>query len=276
MDMSPETVYGVDFSGANEAGKKVWVAEIDCTGEGPELAECAPATEYFDVSANREDSHRALTEHLATLNMDAVVGLDFPFALPEKLMGVDDWETFLLKFPGAFGGPEEFRRRCRSRAERIGEGVTEYKRETEQDHGGLAAYDYYLFKQTFYGIRDVLRPLALADAVRVPPMQPIDGSRPTVVETYPAGVLDELDEETKREKYKQSNEESRARRETNLAALRAKLTIADQFEDRLLDDSEGDGLDAALAAYGAWRNTAGNGTLDVDGEYPKIEGYIYV
>lgn len=277
---SPSAVYGVDFSGAKDAGKKIWIAEIECDDE-PVLIDCSPAAERFGVSTDRAVIHRALAGQLATLFDDAVVGLDFPFSIPQSLVHADDWETFLLEFPGTFVGPEDFRRRCKSRAARLEGDTDEYKRACEKDHEGLPAYHYYLFKQTFYGIRDVLRPLVLSGAVRVPPMQSTDESRTTVIETYPAGVLDELDaEKTHRDKYKQSNEDSREKRQKNLEVLEAQTQLViddsdhEKLRRRILDDSEGDGLDAALAAYAAW--TYADSGDSFDHQYDPQEGWIYV
>lgn len=275
--MDPERVYGVDFSGAKEAGEKVWIAEIDCTEDEPELARCNSATNCFGTK-NRDPTLRELTKHLAGLSPNAVAGLDFPFALPRQIVGVDGWETFLLEFPGAFASPGEFRRRCQARGSRLDEGKVEYKREVEEEHGGLSAYNYMLYKQTFYGIRDVLRPLVLSDSIRVPPMREPDDDRerPTVLETYPAGVLDKLDtDESSRENYKKDTDESREKREKNLDALENEIELAidDDLRDRLLNDSEGDALDAVIAAVGALR-AAENG-FAYDGDYDEQEGWIY-
>ncbi|MFC6735600.1 DUF429 domain-containing protein [Halolamina salina] len=274
----PDTVFGVDFSGAKEAGKKIWIAEIDCTGDEPELIGCNPATECFGTK-KRDPTLRELTKYLAGLTPNAVTGLDFPFALPQQIVGVDDWETFLLEFPGAFASPSEFRRRCQARGSRLDEGKVEYKRRIEEEHDGLAAYNYMLYKQTFYGIRDVLRPLVLSDSVRVPPMQEPDDDRerPTVLETYPAGVLNDLDtDESTRENYKKDTDESRKKREKNLDALETKieLTIDDDLRNRLLNDSEGDALDAVIAAGGVLR--AAENDFAYDDDYDEQEGYIYV
>ena len=106
----PDRVFGVDFSGAKDAGKKVWVAEIDAT-ETPRLVGCAPATERFDVEADRVSTHRALTQYVGSLAGDAAVGFDFPFALPETVVSAENWVRFLREFPGQFASPAELQRR---------------------------------------------------------------------------------------------------------------------------------------------------------------------
>ncbi|WP_435119216.1 DUF429 domain-containing protein [Halolamina sp. C58] len=273
----PETVFGVDFSGATDAGTKIWIAEIDASGE-PELIDCAPATERFGVDADRADAHRALTHHLAGLDGDTAAALDFPFALPASVVDAGSWTAFVRTFPSLFASPADLQRRCQSRAELADGDRVQHVRATEESVGALSPYNRRLRSQTFYGIRDVLRPLVLADTVRAVPMQDLDAERPTLLETYPAAALDSLDGETHRAGYKEASDEGRERREANLDALAAEseVTVAAGVRQRLLDDDGGDGLDAALAAFAGWRNTVDPTNLAVeDGEY-GVEGYIYV
>lgn len=273
----PGTVLGVDFSGANDAGSNVWVAEIDASG-GPELVDCAPATERFDTSADRAATHRALARHLASLDGDAAAALDFPFALPASVVDPADWPAFVREFPSLFASPEALQRRCQSRAGLADDDRVQHVRATEESVGALSPYNRRLRSQTFYGIRDVLRPLVLVDAVRVVPMQALAPGKPTLLETYPAAALESLDGETHRAGYKEAGEEGRSRREANLDALEAEreLTLADGVRDRLLDDAGGDGLDAALAAFAGWRNTVDPSNLAVDDARREVEGHIYV
>lgn len=273
----PDRVLGVDFSGAKDAGKSIWIAEIDCAGE-PRLVECSPATERFDSSPDRAEAHRALAHELADLDASAAAGLDFPFALPEDVMSAADWEAFVREFPSLFSSPAELQRRCQSRGALTDDDRVQHVRTTEESVGALSPYNRRLRSQTFYGIRDVLRPLVLADVVRVAPMQQLSPDRPTLLETYPAAALDSLDGETYRAGYKEASEAGRQRREANLDTLEAEtaVTISADVRDRLLDDPGGDGLDAVLAAFAAWRNTVDPASLAIDdGEYGE-EGYIYV
>lgn len=273
----PDTVFGVDFSGAKEAGNSIWIAEID-GGDEPELVDCAPVAERFDVAAERESAHRALTRHLAALDGDAAAALDFPFALPSSVVDPADWESFVREFPSLFSSPADLQRRCQSRAELTDDDRVQHVRATEEAVGALSPYNRRLRSQTFYGVRDVLRPLVLADAVRVAPMQSLAPEKPTLLETYPAAALDSLDGETHRAGYKETSEAGRKRRTANLDALgrESELTVPEPVRGRLLADADGDGLDAVLAAFAGWRNTVDPANLDIDdGEY-REEGYIYV
>lgn len=282
----PTRVYGVDFSGAQDAGRNIWLAEAVVTaetdggdvfdGEGLRVVDCRPATEWFDGPADREAVLPALTAFLGGLGGGVAVGLDFPFGLPAPLVGVDDWETFLHRFPGCFSSPDELRRRCSERAELLGDdGKTKLFRATDEPLSALSPYDLRLQAQTFYGIRDVLRPLVTSDAVRVHPMQRPAPDKVSLLEVYPAGVLDELG--LHHTKYKDGSDAGRERREEIVAGLGdAGVAIDDDVRNRAIADDGGDALDALVAAVGTYRNTRDPNTLYTTDECRAIEGHIYV
>lgn len=272
----PERVFGVDFSGAKDAGKNIWVAELACD-DGARVVDCSTAADRYDASTERDAALRGLTHHLASLGGDAAAGLDFPFALPREVYAEADWEAFLRQFPGFVADPAALQRRCQSRASLVEGDRVQYTRATEDEVGGLSPYNRRLRAQTFYGIRDVLRPLVLTDAVRVAPMQPLDANRPTLLEVYPAATLDRLDAETHRQGYKDGSEAARERRESNVAAIEAAgVEIPEGTRESLLENDGGDALDAVLAAVATWENTADPSNLSVDDERRQAEGHIYV
>ncbi|SFL02037.1 Protein of unknown function [Halogranum rubrum] len=283
----PTRVYGVDFSGAADAGHSIWVSEgvvddveVDedegLTGRGLRIVDCRPATEWFDESADREEILPALAAFLGELGGGVAVGLDFPFGLPNQLVNVDTWETFLYRFPGCFSSPDDLRQRCTERAELLGDGQkSQLFRATDKPLSALSPYDLRLQSQTFYGIRDVLRPLVISDSVRVHPMQRPSPEKPSLLEVYPAGVLDELG--LHHTKYKDGSEEGRTRREEILTGLAdAGITIDGDVRQRAITDDDGDALDAIVAAVGTYRNTRDPSTLYTTDECRAIEGYIYV
>lgn len=297
----PSRVYGVDFSGAQDAGRNIWLAEgvvenapadadddstrsrdtedEDSNSEsltGLSIRDCRPATEWFDRSADRDVILATLTSFLADLLSSTAVGLDFPFGLPALLVTVDDWETFLVQFPSDYSSPDDLRARCTDRAELVGDGSkTKLFRTTDVPLAALSPYDLRLQSQTFYGIRDVLRPLTMANAVRVHPMQSPASDKPSLLEVYPAGTLDDLG--LHHTKYKDGTEAGRDRRREILDGLTAHgVAIADEVRERAVADDGGDALDAIVAAVGAYRNTRDAATLTTDDDLTAIEGYIYV
>ncbi|MGB9986491.1 DUF429 domain-containing protein [Salarchaeum japonicum] len=264
------TVYGVDFSGAADAGAKIRVTEAEPTSNGIRVLDCWLAGERFG-SSDREHVLPELGAFLAARSGEDAIGLDAPFALPRALHEHDDWRHFLLSFPGEFADPDDFRATCLDRARGLDGDRVERLRATDREHGALCAYGFILNTAAFHAMRDVLRPLVLSESIACPPFHAPRDDRPTLVEAYPAGTLDRLD--APRENYKTDTAASRARRETILDALTdAGVALAGVPRDRFLDDPTGDALDSALAALATARHHPDFAVDPVD----PAEGHIFV
>lgn len=289
----PSRVFGVDFSADRaRAGEKLWIAEgvvaaadggtaVDADGKpagdadpGFRIVDCRRATGYLGVDRRRAASIPALTRFLGGLEGDAVAGLDFPFGLPAEVVAADAWPAFLRQLPGWADDPQDLARESEARAALDGDAAG-LRRATEEPLGALSPYDPRLRAQAFYGIRDVLRPLVLADAVRALPMQPLASDRPYLLEVYPAGTLDRLG--CHRTRYKSDDEPARARRVENLDALAAAgVELPDAVRERAVEDADGDALDAVVAAFAAFQHTRDPSDLQVDDGERALEGHIYV
>jgi hypothetical protein len=309
----PVRVHGVDFSAAaNDAGRKTWIASGSVDPKGGELlvTDLRPLAELagFDDgggrrAVGREDALPALAAWIRALDEGAVVGLDFPFGLPGFIVeesGSDSWRSFISGFPESIGvdgggggdGDERsdpvraFAERCVGLTERRGEGTYD-KRETDAAVGARSPYGFIADTIAFHGMRDVLAPLV--DRVRVAPMDRTEGgwrpatpSGPTVVETYPAAVLDRLG--LYRTNYKGGGESEATRRRRNAEGLVEESAVAYKSEDELMDaivaNAGGDALDAVAAcvgAFAAWRGDYETDTAGFDDPGAvALEGFIYV
>ncbi len=268
--MARSRVLGVDFSGAVDAGNRIWIAEATVTGAGIEIQSCRRARDLPGGAADRDSALRALTGHLA-LQTDAVAGLDFPFSLPSSLIHEASWEDFVAGFAGRYPTPERFRADCTDR----GAG-RELKRRTDFEAlVPFSAYNLRLYRQTYWGIRDVLRKLIADDAARVIPIQTPRAGAPVIAEFCPASIL-------KREglyfSYKGRGPALREARETiveQLIARRALLRPGASVLSELLDDIGGDALDAVIAAIGAARVIADPGSMRPRDDLDRIEARVY-
>lgn len=270
----PARVYGVDFSAdRRRAGEKIWVAEA-VLAEGSRVVDCRPAVEYLDVDRGRDAAIPALTAFLAELGGDAAVGMDVPFSLPEAVVAAEDWPALLRDLPGWADDPADLARECEARAD-LGDDAAEVLRATEASLGAMCPYNRRLRAQTFYGLRDVLRPLVLTDAARAVPMQtPADG-RATLLEVYPAGTLERLDAHHQR--YKGDGEPERGRRAANVDALAgAGTSMAEGVVERAVADEAGDALDAVVAAVAVARHVRDPTALRTDDATRRLEGHVYV
>jgi hypothetical protein len=256
-------VLGVDFSGAGTAGRSIWLTEARHTDDGLVVEDCYRAAEAFGV--DRESAHAGVSSR-ATDGFD-VVGLDFPFSLPQALLdehcggtwrGLVEWVT-----GDGPADPDAFASTCRSTARAYtGDGTAALRRETDLRRAALCPYGTRVQYQTYYGIGNVLAELADDDAVAVAPMQSGDGAR--VVEVYPAATFGWLG--LYREGYKGDHRE---RRSTNLDGLAACGVDLGGFRESY--EESHDALDSLAAAVSAGRVEA-----DPPVHGPREEGHIYV
>ena len=241
-------VAGVDFSGARDAGRHIWVAEGETTPRGVKIDRVTRADALPGGGADFAPAMEALVAHVAAL-ADAVVGFDFPFSLPRPLIRQRQWTRFVRDFADSYTEPAAFRDACRAQT-----GGRELKRRTDADaRVPWCAYNLRLHRQTWAGIAHVLWPLVRDDRARVVPMQEVAPEKPVIAEICPASLL-------KREvlyvPYKGRGDKAKAGRADILRALIARGVLMQppaRLRATLLDDIGGDALDAVLAMAGAAR-----------------------
>ena len=243
---APHRVVGVDFSGAAQAGKAIWIANGAIEADGVHIEGLAPASELPGGGATRERALAALVDYIAS-ETDAAVGLDFPFGLPKKFVKEKDWVSFVRGFPKRFptvaklsalgGRPrKEPKRRCDTEAKTP-----------------FSAINRRVVHQTWFGIAEVLRPLIERDAGRVPPMQAPRAAAAILLEICPASTLKV---EGIYGSYKGRSTAHRAARKAILDTLVTRgmiLRPARDIEKIAIDNIGGDALDAIVAAVGAHR-----------------------
>lgn len=261
-------VLGVDFSGASDAGRAVWLTEARTTGEGLAVTDCYRAAEVFGV--DREAALSGLRER-ATEGFD-VVALDFPFSLPEALLAEHCGGTWrgLVEWLAGDGpeDPDRFASVCRSTArEHTGDGTAALRRETDLRRAALCPYGERVKHQTFHGVRDVLGSFVDDPSMAVTPMEEPAGADTRVVEVYPAATFGWLG--LYREGYKGGGD-GRSRRARNVDGIEA--CSVDVGEFRGTYESEHDALDSLAAALSGGRALATDPPL----LGPRAEGHIYV
>ena len=285
--MSAHTIYGVDFSGAARAGDNIYVARghVSTTSDNEilHIETCTPAPTLLDTTADRDAVLSGLREFIATRpTSDAnpvAFGCDFPFSLPMMHVtaadGVTDWQSFLQWFPGDMTDPSTFASWAGDVAAAAETEQTYIRRLTDNRVGALSPYHFFIHSQTFYGIRDVLAPLVKTDRVRVRPMQSPASDIPWVVEAYPAATLDRLG--LPDDGYKSTTDDARNRRQLIIEAIdtRDDLTLTADAKTTALTDSDGDALDAIVAAVATFHAARDGITVpsSVNDEW-QYEGWI--
>lgn len=237
---------GVDFSGARDAGKAIWIAEGCPVDGGLEIERLRRASDLPDGGTDRSAALIALRTHLADQD-NALIGLDFPFSLPGELVDAPDWAGFARGFAGRYSDPEAFRDACRGRT-----GGKELKRRTDRRTATpFCAYNLRLYRQTYWGIAQILSPLATDSRVAIVPVLDRPGASATLAETCPASSLKRLD---CYRPYKGREPALVEARRSILGRLeREGLRCSDAIGSTAVEDSGGDALDALIAAMTMWR-----------------------
>lgn len=269
-------VYGVDFSGAQDAGRNVWLASAT-RREGSLVVEgCFPGEALPNSGRDRDDCLPALRAFLAGAD-DAIVGVDVPFGLPAELVDQGTWPAFAQAFPNGAAGPTEWAEACRDRAETLDRDRVELKRATDDETGApFSPYNLRMRSATYYAISTILAPLVERDAASVLPMQPPNPGAAWLLEACPAVTLDRLDLEA--EGYKDDDEAAEERRAEIVDALaEGPATIVPTVREAAIEEPDGDALDAVLAAVGVTMalergEPTSPGTVDAR---TRIEGRIY-
>ena len=251
-------IYGIDFSGALDAGKKIWIADGAINNGRLMIGNCESAGDFFKAGVERDKCLRALQEFIA-VKKDCVFAFDFPFGLPVaravadsvQLVQEKTWEDFILHFSKHYKNHHDFRTKCR----KINNNM-ELKRMTDKWCGTpFSPYNLRVYKQTFYGINNILRPLVQEQKVCVLPMQAACPDKPWIIEICPASTLKSLFNLKRLFSYKGGTTNHDTARERILTTIeREGLYILEEtLRKKILKERSGDALDSVIAAYAGFR-----------------------
>ena len=261
MDTLKRAIFGVDFSGARLAGEKIWIARARFENEELQIEQLLRADELPDSGVERAPALAALVQ-LLSAEPNAVAGLDFPFSLATESLGETNYADF-LNASADFEDADAFKN-----------AFADARRRTDRDgKTPFTPLNHRLYRQTFYGIRDVLRPLVNLGA-RILPMMDASKEALWLIEICPASTL-------KKEKlylsYKGKSDLQRLNRETILREIKARFGVrTDQkMDERIIGDTEGDALDAVLAALGTLRGIENGDALKPCDAIDSLEGRVY-
>lgn len=274
VNFVPESICGIDFSGAAQAGKNAWLAEIrrlDPESEKGAIDE--PIWELTELRrlgqlAGRDD-REAVYDYLVDriLASDGTLwGMDFPFGLPLEL-GLGDWRRQLRHVAAYEGDARSYGRDLVDIARSLGP-VMHLRRATDvETKTPFDCYHYRIIYQTFHGMRDVLGRISTdAETLVLPFDTPADarGSERTdkgsvrrvVVEACPASTLKRWN--APHQRYKQSGgrsptEDQRRTRRRILQPIARLVKLSRHRRKIMMDNPGGDAIDAVIAAIGSWQ-----------------------
>ncbi|HJR19990.1 MAG TPA: hypothetical protein VJ822_00105 [Dongiaceae bacterium] len=260
-------ILGVDFSGASDAGRKIWIAEGELSGNGAvQLLQCVPAMALPGGGIRPEQAVPALAQYVATF-ADARVGCDFPFSLPRDLVTARSWRSFALRYAAEFADADSFRLIMRSRHNAI-----EHKRMTDRIAGTpFNSYNLRLYRQTWWGITGVLGPLVRGGRAIVRPQQKPRAGKPTLIEVCAACTLKSIDLYPPYKGKEAIHRKARQRILDHLIDRGALAAPARAMRRKLLDNEGGDALDAVIGAVA----TARADLAKEPDAFQRLEGRVY-
>jgi hypothetical protein len=277
-------VFGVDFSGARQAGRTTWIARLDPDESGPRTAFTLGALDRLDRLAGTAERRAALA-HLVGLvgaSVDALWALDFPFGLPVELFPPRArWPRQLALVREYAADDYGLGLECVRRARALGPKM-HIRRQTDVDaRAPFDPYHYRIIYQTFYGMHDVLAPLRRDARTAVLPFQYdrlYDADR-VLVEACPASTLKRLGLPHQNYKQPAGGPLTRKRRLTRriiVSGIAARVHVPPRARRVMMRDPGGDAIDAVLAALGAAQAfaTVDHSAIARHRRYPR-EGHLY-
>lgn len=248
-------VFGVDFSGAELAGRFIWIAELDARRRRPTLR----SLHRLDDLCGCSERGPALA-HLVDLiraTEGSLWAIDFPFGLPIEVPG-GAWPS---QFPFlAAHGDDAYSAgvACVHRAKALGLPIHVRRTTDVEARTPFDCYHYRIIYQTFFGMRDVLGPLRRDPRTAVLPFQyaKARSAKRILVEACPASTLKRLG--LPHQNYKQPaggplTALRRRNRRTLIDALAGIAAIDDRAKRVMMRNPGGDAIDAVIAAVGAWQ-----------------------
>ncbi|HKI99417.1 MAG TPA: DUF429 domain-containing protein [bacterium] len=268
VDLPPHIV-GVDFSGAGQAGRKVWVTLAQPAGDNLRVTDVRRAAGLPGGAAARTPALAALVAWLRAMG-PAAVGLDFPFGLHRSLVPERSLRAFVAAFRAHYADAQAFRvaMRAAGRSERDLKRACDLEARTP-----FAPHNLRVYRQTWHGIAEVLAPLCAAGACLLP-MEPPQPGRLWLLEACPASALKARDWY---HPYKGRGATHREARAELLRRVEAEgVAVPRSRRAALLDDAEGDALDSVLCTWIAWRAVRDPAALlpPLSAEH-GVEGYVY-
>ena len=260
-------ILGVDFSGASDAGRKIWVAEGQLDRNGAlELLTCVAAVDLPGGGKSPAEAVPALARHIAGLGA-ARVGCDFPFSLPRDLVGARSWRSFAVRYAAEFVDADTFRSLMRTR-----HNAAEHKRMTDRiAKTPFNSYNLRLYRQTWWGISGVLHPLVASRAASVRPQQKLLPGKPTLIEVCAACTLKSIDLYPPYKGKEPTHRKARQCILDHLVDCGALLAPARTMRRILLDNEGGDALDAVIGAVA----TARADLAKQPDAFQRLEGRVY-
>jgi hypothetical protein len=205
---------------------------------------------------------------------EGIFGFDFSFSIPEIFIGKSTWKEFIMSFPERWPSPQNFRNELKTKF--LGK---EIKRSTEiESKVPFSSYNLWIYKQTYYGINNIINPLLISKKVNFLPFNGIILKKINLVESCPASFLKRISTNKDLSKYYKGKGEKHLKNRVELLDLLSR-SYSIKFEkkgfiEKIIQNTEGDAIDSLICCLSSFKSIN-----ELDNSIMKIinqkEGYIF-
>jgi len=175
--------FGIDYSGSLQASKKIWICEAEFFKNEININSVYSIFDKFKIKSRKEANQHIIT--LIKNNPDGVFGFDFPFSLPIPAIRTPSWREFISTFDKTYKSEDEFRNKLRKLFKN-----KDIKRKCDIiSKTPFSPYNLRIYKQTYYGITEILKPLLLQNSSTVLPFESLEMGKSIVMEVCPASLM---------------------------------------------------------------------------------------
>ena len=263
-------LWGVDFSGARFPARAVWIAEACIVSKGLQI-KALRSLAYWEGVTPRSPLAQCLMifkQRLLAIR-PACVGLDFPFSLPNRLLDAPNYSALLQSFPKKFPTVIEFERFCRKWRPQP------WRLTDIREHAPMSPCNLRLFRQTYWGITEILIPLWAKRGIRILPFQHFRTGDVHLIEVCPASLL------KRNGQYKPYQGNTARHRQQRYQLVRwlkeaYSVQMTHQQIAVIVEQAEGDALDALLGVLVPYQLLKRYGEIPLPAHpIAAIEGWIY-
>jgi len=177
------TIWGIDFSAAQHPAAAIWIAAGSLQNHQFLIHSLSPLSKFLPHSRLPLEICLEELVRLIQQHRPMCVALDFPFGLPQEVNPVDIVPAFWEGFFQCFPSPDALFTRC-----------NQYRplplRFTDRvQRVPYSPCNLRLYRQTYWGIGAVLKPLGVDPGVSILPFQIYNAHHVNVLEICPASIL---------------------------------------------------------------------------------------
>lgn len=263
---------GIDYSASKKPANKIWVA--DCKLENNSIILNQIYSLKEKIKYNSLNSCNLYLVNLVKNNINYSFGFDFSFSIPDVFFPEHTWEELILVFKKKWISANLFKENLLFLSDK-----KELKRSTEiEAKVPFSTYNLWIYKQTYYGITEILAPLLQANCCKIIPFQSRKKNYPAILETCPASFLKFNSGDSDLSKYYKGKKEANLERRTMiLEILENNFNLkynSNDFKNKILSNMDGDALDSLICAIIVIKRSYNNFEITKNSKLKK-EGYVY-